>query len=123
MVITTEDLFASRRQTLKKVFKFIGVDDSFCSKRYITMIHKSSLKRRNNRIDVFLARTIGKNFLQKFPYGIRGKAETLLYYPFSHKIQRPTLNDRLRQGLIDYLKDDINSLRECTGHDFDDWCV
>ncbi len=63
------------------------------------------------------------NMIKHLPYSIRGKVDVLLYLPFSSKIERSILNERLRHRLIDVLKDDINRMREYTGRDFEDWWV
>ncbi|WP_446376419.1 hypothetical protein [Coleofasciculus sp. E2-BRE-01] len=57
------------------------------------------------------------------PRPIREKAKTLLYFPFSQKVQRPTLDKSLEAELIDYLRPDINRLRDYTGLTFEDWCL
>jgi len=61
--------------------------------------------------------------IEKLPFPIRENMKILLYFPFSRKIERPMLDERLREKLIAYLKDDINCLREYTDRNFEDWCV
>ena len=39
------------------------------------------------------------------------------------KTKRPVFNEKLRNELVDYLRDDINRLREFPGYDFKGWCV
>jgi hypothetical protein len=123
LIISQEDLKRDRQLTLQQVFSFLNVEDSFHSRKFSKLKHKSSWLRRKNRIGLFLARTLGKNILKRLPPEVRWKVETLLHLPFSHKIERPTLDENLREALIDYLRDDINRLRAYTGRDFGNWCV
>jgi hypothetical protein len=58
-----------------------------------------------------------------WPADLRGSIGRALYLPFSDPIQRPVLDEGLKQEIIDYLKEDIGSLRKYTGYDFEDWCV
>ena len=123
LIITMEYLSSHRQQTLQQVFRFLDVDDSFYSHKFSKIKHKSIYNRRKNRFGVLLSRTPIMNIVKRLPFAIRGPTKVLLYYPFSRKTERPMLDDNLRAALIDYLKDDINRLREYTGRDFDDWCV
>lgn len=123
LLITQEDLSRQRRQTLQKVFRFLNVDDSFYYRKFSNIRHKSRDKRRKNRIGLLLTRMPGMNVIKRLPPDVQWHVERLIYFPFSHKIERPKLDERLRQELIDNLKDDISRLREYTGNDFEGWCL
>ena len=123
MIITREELFNDRRRTLNKIFRFLNIDGSFSTKKFSYIKHPSRWKRRKNRAGIFLEQTIGKNIIRHLPPEIRGKAETLLYFPFSHRVTPPTLNEQLRKMIADTIKEDINSLREFTQNDFESWSV
>ncbi len=123
LILTSEELYRHRQETMQEVFRFLGVDDTFFPRRFSRIKHPSSHKRRKTSIGCFLARTLVMDAVTRLPFGIRGKVETLLYFPFSRKIARPTLDENLREALIDYLADDINRLRAYTGQDFEEWCI
>jgi len=123
LILTREDLYRYRRETLQQVFRFLDVDYTFFSRRFSRVKHPSRHKRRKTSIGNFLARTPVMDAVTRLPFEIRGKVETLLYFPFSRKITRPTLDENLREALIDYLADDINRLRAYTGRDFEEWCL
>ncbi len=38
-------------------------------------------------------------------------------------IERPNLDKVLKIRLVDYLKEDMDSLRKFTGNDFKGWCL
>lgn len=123
LIITQEDLYSHHQQTLQQVFRFLNVDDSFYSRKFSSMRHESKYKRRKNCIGWFLTRMPGMNIVNRLPSDIQWHFERLLYLLFSHGIEWPTLDESLREELIDHLRDDINRLREYTGCDLEGWCV
>ncbi|MEQ9620038.1 MAG: sulfotransferase [Deltaproteobacteria bacterium] len=123
LILTREELYNDRLKTLKKVFRFLDVDDSFQSRKFNTMYHRSSIKRQPTRAGIFLSRTPVQKAIERLPQYLRWKAEWLVYYPFSRKIERPQLDDKLRNDIIEYIRDDINSLREFTGQKFEEWSL
>jgi hypothetical protein len=123
LILTQEDLLYRRRATLQLVFRFLGVDDEFYSWRFARIVHASSQKRRKTSLGKSLSRTPLMAAVARLPFNLRGKLQTMLYYPFSRRIPRPTLDADLRRALIDHLQGDINRLRAFTGRDFEEWCV
>jgi len=123
LITTLEDLYSHRLQTLQEVFRFLDVDDSFYNRKFFKIKHKSNYKRRKNLIGLAISQIPGINIVERLPFDIREKVKTLIYFPFSHKIELPVLENNLRQELIDYLRDDINCLREFTCYNFESWCV
>jgi hypothetical protein len=81
------------------------------------------VKRRKNRVGMVLKWLSETGIAKRFSVDIRRNIGRILYLPFSTKIERPLLNDNLKEKLIDCFKDDIDRLRQYTGHDFKDWCV
>ncbi len=123
LIITQDELYGDRLATLKKVFGFLGVDDSFQSESFNAIYHSSSLKRQRNRAGIFLSRTPLQKAIERLPQYLRWKAERIVYYPFSRKIERPELDDKLKSDIVEYLSDDVNRLRELTGQKFENWCL
>ncbi len=123
LIITLEDLYNQRIQTLRRVFRFLEVDEDFYCPRFQILKHDSKEKGRKNRIGLFLKRMSETRFAKLFSTDMRMNIGRFLYKPFSTKIERPTLSDKVKDKLVDYLKDDINKLREFTGFDFETWCL
>jgi hypothetical protein len=123
LIVTQEELQSDRRQTLRKVFRFLGVDESFYCQKFLSDRHKSSDKRRNKPTGIFLSQIPLMILVKKLHPEIQWHLEKLLFLPFSQKIERPILNEELRQKLIDKLKDDTDRLRQFTGRDFENWCL
>lgn len=123
LVLTLENLRREPRKTLGRVFRFLGVDDTFYSPKFSTIKHKSSEKRRKNRVGMLLKQMSQTRLAKVCSADVRRSIGRALYLPFSHPIQRPVLDEGLKAEMIDYLKEDIGSLRQYTGYYFEDWCV
>lgn len=126
MVLTQEDLYEARRDTLRKVFNFLDVDPNFDCPKFSSLKHTSAYKRRKNRVGLLLERRLGnadRGALGRLPTRVRGYAEKLIYLPFSYGIKRPALPACVRQKLIDRFAADVDCLRAHTGRDFESWCV
>ncbi|MCK4782985.1 MAG: sulfotransferase [Desulfobacteraceae bacterium] len=122
-IIILEDLYDNRRLTLQKIFRFLNVDDTFYSPKVFSIRHKSIEKRRKNRIGLLLKRLSETNAAKMFLVETRRKIGSVLYLPFSSKIERPKLDENLQGKLIEHLSDDINHLREFAGRNFMAWRV
>ena len=123
LIMTTEDLYNNPQQSMQKLFSFLKVDNPFYDQRFTRIKHKNSDKRRKNTLGLSLRKSLIGETVERFPYSLREKVKTLLYFPFSQKVQRPMLEKSLEAELIDYLSPDINRLREYTGLAFEDWCL
>ena len=49
LVITQEDLYSNRHKTLQKIFRFLGIDDTFSSSKFTDIMHRSNDKRLQNK--------------------------------------------------------------------------
>jgi hypothetical protein len=123
LILTQEDLQNNRRETLQEVFRFLCVDDTFYSPRFSRIRHSSVQKRRKTPLGLFLAQTPVVRAVERLPFKVPGKARVFRYFPFSRRIARPTLNDNLREALVEQLAEDINRLRAYTGRSLEQWSV
>lgn len=120
LILTLDELSQHRHRTLQKVFRFLGVDDSFYSQEFSRISYSSSSKRRTNRVGTLLSRIPGENkFKSLLPIPLARAYRAIS----SSSVTKPVLDPELKQALIDVLKDDINRLREYTGNDFEAWCL
>ncbi len=123
LIVAAEDLYYSRSMTLRRIFEFLSVDKSYHSPRYSLAWHKSSHTRRRSRTGLRLAKMPVMRVMRLLPFEIRGGIEKLIFFPFSQKVERPILDDRVRRELIAFLSEDVNRLREWAGSGFEGWCV
>lgn len=123
LVVTQEELFRARHQTMQKVFRFLGVDESFSSPWFRVRRHRSAAKRRGNWVGCSLERATRKVFPRRGDGALQHWMQRLLLLPFSTPVRRPSLSEGLRAELIDYFRDDVTCLRAATGLALDGWCV
>jgi hypothetical protein len=124
-VLTQEALYARRRETLRQVFRFLGVDEDFYSWRFDHVKHLSSEKRRKTSLAVALSRPASR-LIERLPSRMQRPARLMLYmWPLGRLVaaKRPVLDPTLRRELIDRLSDDVRRLREFTGYALEGWCA
>jgi hypothetical protein len=120
LVITLEDLSEHRQRTLEKVFHFLDVDDFFDSQDFSNILYGSSDRRRMNRVGLLGSKVPGKRIIESLLPSQFVRVYRSLY---SSKVQKPVLDERLKQALTDNLKDDVDCLRRYTDNDFGAWCL
>jgi hypothetical protein len=109
LVVSSEDLRQERRATLARVFRFLGVDDSFKSRKFATEFH-----RTDNKFSV----------RHEISWGTRLIA-TLGFKPLPEKpaVPRRELSAECRSRLQEVLAPECDALRSLTGQRFEQWCV
>lgn len=114
LIVTTEALNADRKSILKKIFQFIGVEQTdFYDPHYDRSRHTSFGRRkiRNALIREKLRDTPYYNFV----------ASRLHWLIPSQKVDKPQLPSDLEKHLEQALRDDVQKLRAFTGRDFQEW--
>ncbi|ACK72572.1 sulfotransferase [Gloeothece citriformis PCC 7424] len=123
LIITLEDLNHNPQATLKKIFKYLNIDENLEIETNSKQFHKSTSKIRKNSLGFFISKMPLIHRISQLPHEIRWQVENILYSPFAQQIEKPTLDENLRQKLIEYFKEDINALRDETGQDFQKWSL
>lgn len=121
LLVAQEDLQTHRQQTLRRIFRFLGVEETFSCRRFSQMRHQSRHKRRPIRLGALTRRLLATRFPRRLPPDIRWHAERALLLPLSRRITRPVVDEALRQGLIHHLQEDVRRLRTYAGDDFSSW--
>ena len=141
LVISSEELSNYPQKVMAKVFHFLEVDAEFefdvtknagnilifggsifnSDFKFNTKLHSSASKRKlkipaKGRTDKTL-----KKITKVLPIEIREHAKKIIYFPFTEKINKPELNNELRNKLWDYLSEDIELLEQFTGRSFLEW--
>ena len=130
LVLTTENLYKNPRETMSRVFQFLGVDAGFHSPKFVQKRHTSNKKKGKTATGHFLEQKILAKTLDRllppdisYRIDINYHIKRLLLYPFSFKVERPKIDDDLRAILTECLQDDVNQLRKYTGETFADWRI
>lgn len=122
LVIGLEDLARSRANTLRQVFRFLEVDPDFQHENFSQVLHSSDTKLKAlTPLGARLSNLPGGKLIQSALFRIVGgpRASRWLY----RRIEKPVLDEAVRQKLVDFLAPDVAKLRACTGCAFADWSV
>lgn len=120
LLLTAERLRSHRQETLRQVFRFLGVDDGFQCDEYSRLLHSSVNKRRKNDIGLVLAKLgVEDKIKQSRASFLSGIYDSIT----STRVGPPRLGARLRQELVHALRDDVTQLRNYTGERFEDWSL
>ncbi len=118
-VVTTEDLADDRVETMRKVFRFIGVDPDLGPSSFVKELNRSATLRVPRPL---FERVSAIPLIDK----IVGK----LPQPASKAIRTQTIDltqgemtDDLRKTIADELRDDVRRLRSLMDDDFDSWGI
>ena len=123
LVVQAETLRDRRAETLRRIFRFLGVCEDFSSPRFSVMLHRSSDKRRQNRVGRLLKTVAESPFGRPFPTHWRMKLGRYFYRPFSAPMAPPALSAELRRRLAAHIGPDVARLRAATGLPLDGWPV
>ncbi len=122
LVVDHADLFAHRQGTLREIFAFLEVNDSFSSPQFDEEMNTGKELRSYSEFVVLLqsART---SPLQRLPRGLRVRLRRGVERVVSRPLMTQTLSDDLRSRLHDLYAQDAMRLREMTGKTFSTWRV
>jgi hypothetical protein len=123
LVIDQADLLADRRSTLRKIFAFLSVDDTFASTQFDQELFKSSERRAlPSGYGRFVERVVAPT-VQWVPKrtrrSLRRSVERMLWPP----LQTPTLDENLRASLRELYAGEVERLRALTGQGFPTWSM
>ena len=126
LVVTSEDLKARTREALREVFGFLAVDDSFWSHEYECALNTAAEKRRAPRLGYavkIMARRTRRSTVGRFIARPLARPIRRLIATASRPIERPMVDDRIRDALVFQLKDDVEELRRFTGKPLAGWSL
>ncbi|MGD2147198.1 MAG: sulfotransferase domain-containing protein, partial [Anaerolineae bacterium] len=90
-ILTSEELYHHRRETMQEVFRFAGVEDTSHSRRFSRLKHSSETKRRKTALGIWWERTPVMRAVERWPFGVREKIKAVVYNALSRPIPRPRL--------------------------------
>lgn len=123
LIISSNALNQSPKETVACVCKFLGVTDEFDSDAFSVRLNQSGEKRQTTKLGRELHRAV-RDLEVRIPV-IQGSASMMakIRVPWSKPVVVPTISDALRQRLVEELRPDITKFRELTGQSFSDWSV
>lgn len=113
LVIDQDELLNDRRETLRRVFRFLQVDEDFRHRRHESLALETRGRRRRTPLGAVAARRLPLRAWRK----IRD------HPPFSFPFDRPELTGAVRAQLAERLGEDVARFRELTGRRFENWSI
>jgi hypothetical protein len=121
---TQERLLADREGTLRRVFAFLGVDESFTSPEFERMWEVTAGKTRKFTIAYRLSRRFGgADRWGTLPPRLRWLGERIAFHPTGGGVERPAISDELRARLRELYAPEAERLRELSGLPLEGWSV
>jgi hypothetical protein len=121
LVLDQEDLRLRRSDTLRDVFKFLGVDAGFEHPRFTRERHRSSRKRRATRLGMKVQPLRRTKWGARTPRVVWNLLDIGL--PLGKPIPRPEVREALGPEVLEVLHEDADRIRELTGRRFESWSV
>jgi hypothetical protein len=119
LLLRHEDLLHARRETMRRVFRFAGVDELFWSPKMERRRQPSDRKGRRFSLATRLAGSRLAAPLYRLPQEAKWALERVAYA--RTPTERPAVDDRLRAWLLEELEPEIRGLEELTGWDLAGW--
>lgn len=124
LVVDSDALRNQRRETMSRIFNFIGVERDFWSDEMMLELNKGSDKRRTGDTYVRVSRLKPvKAVLSVIPRSTRnrffGRVREAVGRPWSP----PSLDERSRREFEDLLRPEVEALRDFSGQAFEGWRI
>jgi hypothetical protein len=125
-ILTAEELQLGRRETMRKAFRFAGVDEDFHHDQFDREWEKSSAKQGDKyKTMERLVKLPGlRSFDRKFdrlPEPLRWRVEKVVHDPEKPSAPKPRLPEELFERVRAWFRDDVAALEEFAGRRFDGW--
>lgn len=120
LVMPSYLLKEDRRMALEQIFRFVGVEETFYSSAFEEQKHETRKKRRKGRVSSFILESpVIKTLKHYIPDAVKDPVKQLT----RPEVTKPNLSSILRNELWEYLRSDIEKLREFSGHSFTPWNI
>jgi hypothetical protein len=113
LILEQDELMNERRETLRKVFRFLGVDEDVWREGFNVRRLESSTRWRRTAIGSVAASRLPPKLWRR----LRNRR------PFAVPFEQPEMDPGLQAELAERLRDDIARFRELTGREFAGWSV
>lgn len=123
LVVLSEDLKFQRQATLRRIFRFLGVDESFECAAFQRERFRAVHQRRPTRLGRWLRRVTARLPQERLPPGLHWRLTMLPYWPFARAIPVPTVSEPIRARLREWLRPDAVALGQFLGRDLREWTL
>jgi Sulfotransferase domain len=125
-IFSAEELGSEREETLRRAFRYAGVDESFTHEQFDREWEKSSAKSGDKyqvmerMIKLPGLRSFDRNF-DRLPESLRWMVEKVVHDPEKPSAPKPRLSDEMFERVRGWFRDDVAALQEFAGHRFEGW--
>ena len=123
MVIDQHDLRNRRRDVLRDVFTFLGIDSGFWSPAFEREFNPRAEQRRPSGLWHSLRESPLRAAYLRLPPGVRSRLRRPVTRAMSRPVSRPELSPETRSRLEEALAPEVARLRELTGRRFETWSL
>jgi sulfotransferase family protein len=120
LVVDSHELRTRRRETLARIFRFLGIDERFWADT-LALEYNTRRSRQRTLLGAGLWVSTVKVLGKPRTYAVAQRLPALM--PFSRKLEPPALDAELRRSLADVFREDVARLREYTGLEFATWSI
>jgi hypothetical protein len=121
LVLTQEELLGDRRGTVRTVFRFLGVDDSFVSPRFLRRYNQARDWRGAEAAERRARALLGDERYERLAADLPRIVTRVSRRALLRPIARPELSAELHDRLVALLADDTARLADITGLDLSHW--
>lgn len=122
LIVDQADLYSDRLRTLRRIFAFLSVDETFESAQFEVELGTRSERRTYSRFNI-VVRLASRTPLQRLPQGMRVAMRRGVDRLVSKPLAVPDLSADMRSGLETLFAGEAKRLREMTGQSFAGWSV
>jgi hypothetical protein len=123
LVIEQNDLLLRRRESLRRVFRFLGVDEEFVSPQFDQRWGTRESKRAWTGVGRSLAYSRLADAVRALPPGPRQAIFRPIRKLTTRKLEAPQVNQELRRRLEDAFREEVERFRDLTGLALADWAI
>jgi hypothetical protein len=124
LVLDQAELLLRRGETLRRVFRFLDVDETFSSPRFDEVRNIRATRRHKTPLYRVLSRNAFTGLLRRhLPTRTRRTLFEPLRQATSRAIEPPRAEGELRLRLRDAFRGEVARLREMTGQEFASWQI
>jgi hypothetical protein len=124
IIVDSADLASNRRDTLKRIFDFLGVDRTFWADDFSQHHNTAREKRRYSHFGHRISQAPSvRTLVNKLPLTIKHGVISRGQGMFMNQQGPPSIDDDLRAELTNIFKPEVDRLRSYTGQPFQTWSI
>jgi hypothetical protein len=122
-IVTREELKRDRRETMSRVFRFVGIDPAFTSQQFEREWETGTGKRTgrfrlmDRAVRLPGLRALDRNF-DRLPEALRWVVERIVHEPKAGEAPKPDVPPPLRERLTELFAEDVARLEKAAGRSF-----